>query len=64
MEIDIERLRRDLIDYYGTAMMCGFGMLSINVGFIERASDEALIQIAIKDGFDLNDYVISYGRSR
>lgn len=64
MEIDIERLRRDLIDYYGTAMMCGFGMLSINVRFIERASDEALIQIAIKDGFDLNDYVISYGRSR
>ena len=64
MEIDIERLRWDLIDYYGTAMMCGFGMLSIDVRFIERASDEALINVAIQNGFDLEKYRIGYGRKR
>lgn len=64
MEIDIARLRRDLIDYYGTAMMCGFGMLSIDVRFIERASDEALIYVATKNGFDLEKYIIGYGRKR
>lgn len=58
MNIDIEKLRRDLIDYFGTAMASGFGMAVMDLTKVERASDEELINIALDCGFDLNDYVI------
>lgn len=58
MNIDIEKLRRDLIDYFGTAMASGFGMAVMDLTRIERASDEELINIALDCGFDLNDYVV------
>ena len=64
MEIDIERLRHDLIDYYGSGMMCGIGAFSINISVIERASDEVLINIALKLGLNLESYKIGYGRRR
>ena len=58
MNIDIEKLRRDLIDYFGTAMASGFGIAVMDLTRVERASDEELINIALDCGFDLNDYVI------
>ena len=58
MNIDIEKLRRDLIDYFGTAMASGFGMAVMDLTRVERASDEELINIALDCGFDLNDYVV------
>ena len=58
MNIDIEKLRRDLIDYFGTAMARGFGMAVMDLSKVERASDEELINIALDCGFDLNDYVV------
>lgn len=58
MNIDIEKLRRDLIDYFGTAMASGFGMAVMDLSRVERASDEELINIALDCGFDLNDYVV------
>lgn len=58
MNIDIEKLRRDLIDYFGTAMASGFGMAVMDLTKVERASDEELINIALDCGFDLNDYVV------
>jgi len=56
-QIDTDRLRRDLMDYYGTAMFSGFPMAVVDLSRIERASDEKLIEIAQKNGVDLCEYV-------
>lgn len=56
-QIDTDRLRRDLMDYYGTAMFSGFPMAVVDLSRIERASDEELIEIAQKNGVDLSEYV-------
>ena len=56
-QIDTDRLRRDLMDYYGTAMFSGFPMAVVDLSRIERASDEELIEIAHKNGVDLSEYV-------
>lgn len=57
MNIDFEKLRSDLINYFGTAMMSGFGMAVMDLTRVERAIDEELIEIALECGFDLNNYV-------
>ena len=55
MEIDYERLRNDLMDYYGTATM--FNPVAVmELSEVENASDFKLEQIAIQNGFDLSDY--------
>lgn len=38
-KIDIDRLREDILDYYGTAMFNDFAMAAMNVQFIKMASD-------------------------
>lgn len=55
--IDIERLRRDLIDYFGAAMMY-YPVAVINLSEVESASSEELIDIAINNGFNLDNYKI------
>ena len=56
-EIDFERLREDLVDYFGTAMFNGFPMAVVDVTQVEIASNEQLIQIAQSNGFNLNNYI-------
>lgn len=58
VEIDIETLRNDLINYYGTAMFSSSPLAIIELSKIETASDEELIQIAQNNNFDLNKYII------
>ena len=60
--LDIERLRRDLIDYFGTAMTNGLGMAEIDISDIQDASPEELIRIARKCGFNIYDYIEDYER--
>ena len=60
-EIDFDRLREDLIDYFGTAMFNGFPVAVMDVTKVEMASNEQLIQIAYQNGFDLNNYIKSSG---
>lgn len=55
MNIDIERLRRDLIDYFGTAMSV-LPTAMMELSQVENASPEKLIEIAWKNGFDLRKY--------
>lgn len=55
--IDVERLRNDMMDYYGTAIFNDFAMAAMNVEFIEMASDQDLIAIAQKEGVDLSKYL-------
>ena len=54
--MDIEALRDDLIEYFGTAMMSGFPMAIMDLSDVENASDLKLIMLAEKAGFDLNNY--------
>ena len=58
MQLDIERLRKDLKNYYGSAMHSGFPMAMMNLSEIERESDQELIQIAQQNHINLNNYII------
>ena len=58
VEIDIEQLRRDLIDYFGTASQY-FPVAIMDISRVENASPEELINIAINNGFDINDYIVN-----
>lgn len=55
-EIDIETLRKDLLDYFGTAMLNVSPLAILELSKIERADDEQIIQLAINNNFDLNQY--------
>lgn len=54
--INIERLRKDLLDYFGSAMFSGFPMAMMDVSRVENASDDTLIRIASENGVDLGKY--------
>ena len=56
MLIDDEKLRRDLIDYYGSAAFSGMPAAMIDVFDIERASIEELVRLARQAGFNLRNY--------
>ena len=57
MEIDIEKLRNDLINYFGTATT--YNQLAyVKLIEIENASFDKLIEIAINNNFNLEDYEI------
>ena len=51
-----EHLRKDLRDYYGTAMFNGNPMAMMELEEVERASRSELNDIARRNGFDPNDY--------
>ena len=55
MDIDFDKLRKDLIDYFGSAMGM-FPMAVMDVSKVERASKQELIKIAQQNGFDLRKY--------
>ena len=57
MELDIDRLRDDLKDYYGTAMFNASPMAVIDLGKVERASEQEIVDLAQEQGFDLRDYI-------
>lgn len=54
---DYERLRNDLINYFGTAT--SFSPVAfMDVIKVEHASNNELISIAYSNNFDLNDYKV------
>ena len=53
--MDYERLREDLKDYFGTAMKYN-PMAVIELSEVESATNQKLLEIACKNGFDLSDY--------
>lgn len=55
-EFNIEKLRYDLLSYFGTGMMSGNPMLVSLVSRIEKADLEELIKLAKDNKFDLNKY--------
>ena len=57
-EMDVSRLRRDMKDYYGTAMFNGFPMAVMDLSKVERMSDRELIELAQKNGVNLRKYIV------
>lgn len=57
-DIDIEKLRKDLIDYFTGAMFMVSPVALIDLTEVENASDEKLIQIALDNRFDLTKYQV------
>ena len=55
--MDLERLREDLKDYFGTAMQF-YPAVVIELSIVESASNEKLIDIANSNGFDLSEYEV------
>ena len=53
--MNYEKLREDLINYFGTAMQF-YPVAVVDLAQVENATDEQLEQIAIKNGFDLDNY--------
>ena len=59
---NIKKLRKDLMDYFGTAMHSGFPMAVIDLGDIENMSDEQLLEFASRNGVDIEKYNEEYER--
>ena len=57
--IDFDRLRRDLINYFESALFVGgFGMAIVYISKVQNASNDELIRIALNNKFDLKKYTI------
>lgn len=57
MKIDIDELRKGLIDEAGTAMTTGFSAAMLDISEIEDMSPEDLLERAEREGLDLAPYV-------
>ena len=55
--IDIDELRNDLINYFGSAMQYN-QVAMMELIKVEQASDNEIVNIALKNGFNLYDYEI------
>ena len=55
--IDIDELRNDLINYFGSAMQYN-QVAMMDLIKVEQASDNEIVNIALKNGFNLYDYEI------
>ena len=59
VEIDIDRLRKDVENYYMSGfVVTGFGAAFMEASDVKKASDDELIEMAQKAGFDLRKYII------
>ena len=56
--IDVDQLREDLINYFGTAMFSGNPMAMMELEEVKRASDYEVVKIAQKNNVDLRNYII------
>ena len=56
MLINIDKLKQDIINYYGTATHNGFPAAMMDVIDVENASLEKLVEMARRAGLNLKDY--------
>lgn len=55
IDIDFEKLRRDIIEELETAMLVGgFDMAIIGISDVEQSSDDELVEIAKNLGIKIN----------
>ena len=63
--IDYDSLRRDLEEFLqGAFFSGGFGAALIDLSDVTRATNEELVRIAVRLGFDLDNYKIERGFRR
>ena len=55
--IDMNRLRKDLIDNYGTASFNGFPAAVMDLSKIEKMSDDELLRFALGKRVNLDKYI-------
>lgn len=59
-EIDINKLKKDLKDYYEAAYFTlGYGAALMDSIDIDKLSDEELINKAIDNGLNLENYIVN-----
>ena len=57
--IDVDKLREDMRnDSYGAYFGGGFGGALIEAFDVERASDEKLVEMAVRQGINLHKYQV------
>lgn len=56
-DIDIEKLRKDLIDYFTSAMFMVSQIALIDLTEVENANSEKVVRIALENKFDLTQYL-------
>ncbi len=57
MKVDIERIRKDLLDNsYAAFFIGGYGGAIVEAHDIENMSPDELIDLAVEQGVDLNKY--------
>jgi hypothetical protein len=57
MKVDVERIRKDLLENsYGAFFIGGYGGAMIEAHDIKNMSADELIELAIEQGLDLNKY--------
>ena len=61
MNYDYERLRKDLVEYFGSALTYN-PMAIMDVHKVQNASNKELEEIARKNQVVLSDYIISVKR--
>ncbi len=57
MDIDFLSLKKDLEDYYGTAINSNSFAMADLVN-LDNLTEEELVNLAINNGFDLDNYII------
>ena len=62
--INILKLKKDLMDYFGTAVFNGMPNAMIELSKINNASDSQIINLALNMGFDLSEYEEGKNRTR
>ena len=59
VEIDIDKLRKDLEDYYMTGfVVTGFGAAFMEAAAVKNVSDDEIVEMASKAGLDLRKYIV------
>ena len=54
--MDYRKLKEDLRDYFGTAMLSGFTLAAIETISVDRASESELLKLAKYAGLNLRKY--------
>lgn len=55
-DIDIDRLREELVEEFGAAAYSGFPVAMVDVFDCENATDEEIVAKALNLGYDLNSF--------
>ncbi len=59
IEINVDQLRRYLMDYYGTAAFSGLPMAMVDLSRVQTGSPEEVVRIALKENVDLSRFAVN-----